>query len=64
MIDPENVCDRVIEIFRLIKQGLSMECGEVLIKVDREEVERPLSPIQSILIWTNVFLEVVLGFGS
>ena len=64
VIEAQNICDGVIQIFRLIKQGLAVECSEVLVKVHREEVKRPLSVIQRILIRTNVFLEVVLGLGS
>ena len=41
-----------------------MESSEILVKVNCEEVKCPLSIIQRILIRTNVFLEVVLGFSG
>lgn len=64
MIQGEYVCDRLVQVFRLIQQRLSMKGGNVLVEIGGEEIQVPGTRLNCIRVLLNSVMEILCGFGS
>jgi hypothetical protein len=64
MIEGQYIRDSVVKIFGLVEHCLSMEGSKVLVEVDSEEVERPLSRFARSDIMAEGIVVMVGCFGA
>ena len=64
MVQRQDEGDRLVEVFGLVQQSLAVEGRDVLIEVDREEIEAAGPGIERGRIEPNDLLEILGGLGG
>lgn len=64
MVQRQYVGQRVVDVFCLVEDGLSMESSHVFIKVCHEEIQAPGTDLDAVLVMLQYIMKVQGGFGS
>lgn len=64
MVKREDICHGIIQVLGLVQERLSVESCDILVKVDREEVQGSLSIRESVGFVLNVVVEMIRSLGG
>jgi hypothetical protein len=64
MVERQDVCDRFIDIFGLVKEGLTMKGSHILVEIDHEKVQAPGSTTETLLIMAHNLEVMSRRFGG
>lgn len=64
MVQREYVCYSLVQVLRLIQQGLSVKGRDIFVEVGSEKIEIPYPGLESCRVLLNVVMKVPGSLGS